>query len=40
MDKKICNVELLNSPTAIHFSIEMHAGDDTVSLEINVNDLE
>ena len=34
LDKKICNVELLDSPVVLHFIIEMQAGDDTVSLEI------
>ena len=34
LDKKICNIELLDSPVVLHFIIEMQAGDDTVSLEI------
>ena len=34
LDKKICKVELLDSPVVLHFIIEMQAGDDTVSLEI------
>ena len=34
LGKKICKVELLDSPVVLHFIIEMQAGDDTVSLEI------
>ena len=34
LDKKICKVELLDSPVVLHFIIEMQAGYDTVSLEI------
>lgn len=34
LEKKICRVELLESPIVLHFIIEMYAGEDSVSLEI------
>lgn len=34
LEKKICKVELLDSPIVLHIIIEMYAGEDSVSLEI------
>ena len=34
LGKKICKVELLDSPIVLHIIIEMYAGEDSVSLEI------
>ena len=39
LEKKICKVELLDSPIVLHIQIEMWAGEDSVSLEIKYDHL-